>query len=50
MLINAILFSIELSKKESEEKTRDLWKDFDGTKYQVKAININFVINILLII
>ena len=29
---------MELSKKESEEKPKDLWKDFDCDKYQVKAI------------
>ena len=35
---------MELSKKESEEKPRNLWNPgFDENKYQVKAIN--FVIN-----
>ena len=30
---------MELSKEESEEKPKDLWKDIDQNKYQVKAIN-----------
>ncbi len=45
MLYQFKLFSMELSKKESKEKPRDLWKYFDESKYQVKAINVNFVIN-----
>ncbi len=32
---------MELSKKESEEKPRDLWEDTDENKYQVKAFTIN---------
>ena len=30
--------SMELSKRESEEKPRDLWKEVDPFEYQVKAI------------
>ena len=29
---------MELSKKESEEKPKNLWKRVDYNKYQVKAI------------
>ena len=30
--------SMELSKRESEEKPRDLWKEVDAAEYRVKAI------------
>jgi hypothetical protein len=30
---------MELSKKESKEKPKNLWKNTDFNKYQVKAIN-----------
>ena len=39
---------MELSKEESEEKPRDLWKNVDFNKYQVKAINLPLTIIILL--
>ena len=29
---------MELSRKESEEKPKDLWKKVDAAEYQVKAI------------
>ena len=32
---------MELSKKESEEKQKNLWKDVDRDQYQVKAIIFN---------
>ena len=39
---------MELSKEESEEKPRNLWKDTDPDKYRVKAINLPLTIIILL--
>ena len=39
---------MELSKEESEEKPRNLWKDVNINKYQVKAINLPLTIIILL--
>ena len=39
---------MELSKEESEEKPKSLWKHVDENKYQVKAINLPLTIIILL--
>jgi len=39
---------MELSKEESKEKPRNLWKVVDPNKYQVKAINLPLTIIILL--
>ena len=48
VIINSNLISMELSKEESEEKPRNLWKEVDLNKYQVKAINLPLTIIILL--
>ena len=47
VIINSNLISMELSKEESEEKPRNLWKQVDPNKYQVKAINLPLTIIIL---
>ena len=39
---------MELSKEESKEKPRNLWKVVEPNKYQVKAINLPLTIIILL--
>ena len=38
---------MELTKEESEERPRNLWKHFNPDKYQVKAINLPLTIIIL---
>jgi hypothetical protein len=39
---------MEISKKVFEEKPRNLWKDVDADKYQVKAIHIINNYNIII--
>ena len=39
---------MELSKRESEEKPRNLWKEVDAEEYQVKPLSLPLMIITLL--